>query len=95
MWLTEDSIEGRVTVENSSVRRLFEENLDALESSLREQGFEGARLEVAVSDRRERRAEQQEPLPMLRAVTGAEELDRAVPVLFVWGTEAHAVDLVV
>ena len=45
------SLEGRIFVENASVREVIENNLGSLRAALRDEGFEDAALDVSVGDR--------------------------------------------
>jgi flagellar hook-length control protein FliK len=58
LQLQDSHIAGRIIVENSTVREVFEQNLDQLQRAFQSQGLETGRLEVAVEQRgdgRERR----------------------------------------
>ena len=45
------SLEGRIIVENASVREVIENNLSALRNALRQEGFDDPALDVSVGDR--------------------------------------------
>jgi len=47
--LDNNNIEGRIIVENISIKEMFESNLSELEQAFKEEGFESASLEVSVS----------------------------------------------
>lgn len=48
--LQDNNIVGKIIVENSSVREVFEQNLEALYRGFRQEGFENASLNVSVND---------------------------------------------
>jgi flagellar hook-length control protein FliK len=50
--LSESSLEGRIVVDNNSVKDLVESSLDNLKNALRQEGFQTASLEVSVGHRR-------------------------------------------
>ena len=45
------SLEGRILVENASVREVIENNLGSLRAALRDEGFEDAAIDVSVGER--------------------------------------------
>ena len=47
--LDNNNIEGRIIVENNSIKEMFQSNLSELEQAFKEEGFESASLEVSVS----------------------------------------------
>ncbi len=57
--LNDKHIGGRIIVENSSVREVFQENMEQLNRTFREHGFQTAGLEVSVGGRDGRNAGQQ------------------------------------
>ncbi|MCX7786248.1 MAG: flagellar hook-length control protein FliK [Spirochaetes bacterium] len=60
LHLQDRLIEGHITVENSTVKELFEQNKGDLAQAFREQGFEMSQMEVSVgSDSHHREAEQE------------------------------------
>lgn len=58
LHLKDRLIEGQITVENSTVKELFDQNREALAHAFREQGFEMSQLEVSVgNDPRQKKSE--------------------------------------
>ena len=79
--LGETSLEGRIVVENSTVKDLVEASLDHLRQALRAGGFQSASLEVAVGHRQfGDSAETPVPVARIEGV-GSRELEAAVPQL--------------
>jgi len=82
--LSESSLEGRIVVDNSSVKELVESSLDSLRNALRQEGFQTASLEVSVGHRRsgdgaaQNQGEIETPLSSWWS-SGSEEFDKAVP----------------
>ena len=73
-----NSLEGKILVDNSIVRDIVESNLAGLKSALRAEGFEQTALEVAVSDDRSRRrsaGDQSDGQP----VKGGVEYEQSIP----------------
>lgn len=95
MKVVDDSIEGRIVVQNAEARALFQENLDTLEAALREQGFQNASLDVSVSDGDRRRPEAEASMPAASRSLAAEELERTGKVVLMSDFGMHAVDMVV
>jgi flagellar hook-length control protein FliK len=97
--INNNSIEGRIVVENNSVKELFDASLDNLKASLKQEGFQSASLEVAVGNQRNgREAEDRRPLassPGLLLEEAAEEFDRNLAPLGVWAGSETRVNLVV
>ena len=52
MQVSQDSVSGRIVVENAAVRQAVEEGLDALRSAFREEGYDTASLDVSVGGER-------------------------------------------
>ncbi|OQY36304.1 MAG: hypothetical protein B6229_10425 [Spirochaetaceae bacterium 4572_7] len=50
--LNENSLAGRIIVENNSVKEVFQENINQLSKSLEEQGYDSAKLNVSLSDKK-------------------------------------------
>ena len=61
LQLLDSRITGRIIVENSAVRDVFEQNIGNLQREFREQGFESAGIEVAVENGRQNEYEAQQP----------------------------------
>ncbi len=98
--LSESSLEGRIVVENNSVRALVESNLDSLKNALREEGFQTTSLEVSVGNRQswdQSRQDRVEPADVLQASwsSGSEEFEKAVPLFLDLKPEYSLVNLVV
>ncbi len=85
--IIDNSVEGRIIVENNSVKELFKSSMEQLQSALKEEGFQSARLEVSVGGRENQdRADVEDMLGWTTASESAKaeaslEFDRAVPVL--------------
>jgi flagellar hook-length control protein FliK len=94
--LSETSLEGRIVVENSTVKELLDGTLEHLKQALREGGFQSASLEVAVDSRHDNHPEQG-AVPVARvAGDGTRELEHAVPPLVeLISAEPSLVNLVV
>jgi flagellar protein FlbC len=58
--LNNNNIEGRIIVENNSVKEMFEENLKALSDALKDEGFDSTNLDVMVGYDRKKREEPEE-----------------------------------
>jgi flagellar hook-length control protein FliK len=94
--LSETSLEGRIVVENSTVKDLMDGSLEHLKQALREGGFQTASLEVAVDSRHDSHPEQG-ATPVTRVPgAGSRELEQAVPPLLeLISAEPSLVNLVV
>jgi flagellar hook-length control protein FliK len=92
--LGEDAIEGRILVRTPEAREIFRENLPTLEAALRAQGFETARLDVAVSDGGGRERPQSEtPLPAAAPVRAGEVHEQNGRIVLLSDGGQHAVYL--
>jgi flagellar hook-length control protein FliK len=79
--LSESSLEGRIVVENSTVKDLMDASLEHLKQALREGGFQSASLEVAVGGRQNGH-QADGPVQVARiGGAGPRELEAAVPPL--------------
>jgi flagellar hook-length control protein FliK len=80
MNLVDNAIEGRIVVDNSSVKQVVDANMDELRRALTAQGFQPGALQVSVggqgTDADAHRHEQ--PAPEVRRVT-TQAFDRSVP----------------
>jgi len=77
--LSESSLEGRIVVDNNSVKELVESSLDNLKNALRLEGYQ-TNLEVSVGHRRSWSGnEQAQTQPMGGLASSSEEFDKAVP----------------
>jgi len=77
--LSESSLEGRIVVDNNSVKELVESSLDNLRNALRAEGYQ-TNLEVSVGHRRNSSGnEQTQTRPVGWLAGGSEEFDKAVP----------------
>jgi len=75
--LSESSLEGRIVVDNNSVKELVESSLDNLKNALRLEGYQ-TNLEVSVGHRRSWSGnDQNQPTGWLAG--GSEEFDKAIP----------------
>jgi flagellar hook-length control protein FliK len=78
--LSDRHIAGRIIVENSSVREVFQENMEALNRAFRESGYQSAGLEVSVGGREGSFGRPKERAGGARsAARGAAMLDEQVP----------------
>jgi len=93
--LGESSLEGRILVENESVRQLLEAGLEELKQALRQEGFQTASLDVSVADRRS--DSDKEAASGLqqgqRAGRVSQEFERAVPVILDWNAGSGLVNV--
>jgi flagellar hook-length control protein FliK len=77
--LSESSLEGRIVVDNNSVKELVESSLDNLKNALRLEGYQ-TNLELSVGHRRSRSgSEQAQTQPTGWLANGSEEFDKAIP----------------
>jgi flagellar hook-length control protein FliK len=77
--LSESSLEGRIVVDNNSVKELVESSLDNLKNALRLEGYQ-TNLEVSVGHRRsESGNEHMQGQPAGWLAGGSEEFEKAVP----------------
>jgi flagellar hook-length control protein FliK len=76
--VSESSLEGRIVVDNNSVKQLVESSLDNLKNALRMEGYQ-TNLEVSVGHRRNGGGNGQTQPTVWSAGSGSEEFDRAVP----------------
>jgi flagellar hook-length control protein FliK len=77
--LSESSLEGRIVVDNNSVKELVESSLDNLKNALRLEGYQ-TNLEVSVGHRRGWSGnEQAQSQPTGWLAGGSEEFENAVP----------------
>ncbi len=94
--LEDSNIVGKIFVENSSIRDIFEQNLQNLQRSFREHGFETASLEVAVGDGKQHRRDGRKEHAASAADRGAiRTLEDHVPDALRGFEEEQLVDLVV
>jgi len=93
--IRDNSIEGRILVENNSVRELFEGNLEHLRNALRSEGFGAAALEVAVSGEKSGRDPVKEEFPFMSKEGASDEFERSMLLLADFGEEDLLIDLVV
>ena len=97
--INNNSVEGRIVVENNSVKELFDASLDNLKASLRQEGFQSASLEVSVGNQKtrqeaENRQQAGSSLAILRE-DAADEFDRFIPRVGSWADGEYTVNLVV
>lgn len=77
--MSESSLEGRIVVDNNSVKELVESSLDNLKNALRLEGYQ-TNLEVSVGHRRNWSGnEQAQTQPTGWLAGGSEEFDKAIP----------------
>lgn len=88
--LHEGRIAGRIIVENSTIRDVFEDNIPELVKAFTAGGFESAMLDVTVSDSGNRREESVAVAPHK-----VKELERAVPEIQMFEDDHVLVDMVV
>jgi len=93
--IQDNSIEGRILVENNSVRELFEGNLEHLKNALRSEGFGAAALEVAVSGEKSGRDPAREEFPAMSKDGASDEFERSMSLLADFDEEDLLIDLVV
>lgn len=78
--LSESSLEGRIVVDNNSVKELVESSLENLRSALRMEGYQ-TNLEVSVGHRRSPSGQEQAQAPPAGwpGAGGSEEFEKAIP----------------
>ena len=76
--LSESSLEGRIVVDNNSVKELVESSLDNLKNALRLEGYQ-TNLEVSVGHRRNWNGNGQTQPTVWSGGGGSEEFDKSVP----------------
>lgn len=94
--LGESSLEGRIVVENNTVKDLMEASLEHLKQALRDGGFQSASLEVTVGNR-QNGYQAESPAPDARVEgAGSRELEAAVaPLMELISLEPSLINLVV
>ena len=90
--MQEGHIAGRIIVENSSVREVFEQNLASLIEAFNESGLETGTLDVTLANSGN---EPQTTSDDGHAPSAIRELDRAVPLVEMLDDDHDLVDLVV
>jgi flagellar hook-length control protein FliK len=96
LTLEDSHIVGKIFVENSSIREVFEQNVQNLQRAFKEHGYESASLEVSVGDgKHQRKGEGKQPAGDKGPAQAIRTLEESVPeVSGAWGEE-QLVDLVV
>ena len=81
--LNNDHIAGRIVVENSSVKEMFESNLQNLQNAFKNEGYASASLEVSVGAGGEQARGQREPMEpgRRRVLDAAAEFESSVAVV--------------
>jgi len=80
LTLSESSLEGRIVVDNNSVKEMVESSLDNLKNALRMEGYQTTSLEVSVGQRRSDSGQEPVEVPTVERMTnGPEEFEKAVP----------------
>jgi flagellar protein FlbC len=77
LTLNNNHIEGRIIVENNTVKEMFETNLQNLNNAFQKEGFSSSFLEVSVSGGNEQRRQKETQVP---AFSAAQEFENAMPV---------------
>jgi len=95
LQIGDSHLEGRIIVENNSVKELFESGLDQLKTALKGEGFQTANLEVTVGQGNTNGQSPQGELPGGWAREARHEFERALPLLPELGAEDRLVNLVV
>ncbi len=93
--IQDNSIEGKILVENSTVRELFEGNLEHLKNALRSEGFDTAALEVAVGGEKSGRDPAKEEFPAMSKEGASDEFERSMLFVADFGEEELLIDMVV
>ena len=94
--LGESSLEGRIVVENNTVKDLMEASLEHLKQALRAGGFQSAALEVTVGNRHNGHQAESPPSVVRVAGAGYRELEAAVaPLMELISLEPSLINLVV
>lgn len=97
--IQDNSIEGKILVENNTVRELFEGNMEHLKNALRSEGFDSAALEVAVGGEKSGRDPEKdlvkEGFSSMSKEGALDEFERSMPLLADFYKENLLIDLVV
>lgn len=79
LHLQDNLIGGRILVENTNVREIFQQNMTELASAFRESGFELGNLDVSVGNKGTGGGEGENEFPRFAAGIKTAELERSVP----------------
>ncbi len=98
--LSESSLEGRIVVDNNSVKELVESSLDSLKNALRQEGFQTASLEVSVGHRRSGEGAAQNQGEVRTPLSGSwggssEEFEKAIPIFWDFRPDYELINLFV
>lgn len=97
--IQDNSIEGKILVENNTVRELFEGNLEHLRNALRSEGFDTAALEVAVGGEKSGRDpvkdQVKEGFPSISREGASDEFEKSMLFVADFGEEDLLIDMVV
>jgi hypothetical protein len=88
-------IDGRIIVENNSIRNIVESALDNLQHALQQEGFDSISLKVSVGNEHGRKEEEMEKEPEAAKTGAIEEFEKNIPVLLAIDGEYTQVNLVV
>ncbi len=90
--LNNNHIEGRIIVENSTVKEMFESNLQNLNNAFQREGFSSSSLEVFVSGGNEQKRQREMQLPSFSA---AQEFENTVPIQDEYFSEDRVINIIV
>ena len=94
IWLTlnNNHIEGRIIVENNTVKEMFESNLQNLNNAFQKEGFSSSSLEVFVSGGNEQRRQREMQVPSFSAV---QEFENTIPIQDEYISEDWLINIIV
>ena len=97
--IVENRIEGRIIVENNSVREIIESNMENMRRAFLADGFDSSSIEVWVGGDRQRHqrrnSEPEDQVSTVQASEAIEQIEKTIPSLDPAGVEELLVDLVV
>jgi len=92
LFLNNNHIEGRIIVENSTVKEMFETNLQNLNNAFQRDGFSSSSLEVFVSGGNEQKRQREMQVPSFSA---AQEFENSIPVRDEYFSEDWVINITV
>ena len=94
IWLTlnNNHIEGRIIVENNTVKEMFESNLQNLNNAFQKEGFSSSSLEVFVSGGNGQRRQREMQAPSFSAV---QEFENTIPIQDEYISEDWLINIIV
>lgn len=92
LFLNNNHIEGRIIVENSTVKEMFESNLQNLNNAFQREGFSSSSLEVFVSGGNEQKRQREMQLPSFSA---AQDFENTIPIQDEYFSEDRVINITV